>query len=822
MSREPRIPFSSESLLREAIRALLSRIPEVSVAQLTHGAQEIGKDIVFSLAGGLGERMLCACVVKNAPLTGKSETSKGGALSILNQIEQTLLNPKRTEYGIEIPIQKVFVVTPYDLPESTLNAIFGHLRDRAGKIEFIGGTRLFELFRKYWPDFFADEFTAIREHIRSTTARLQDERALQQLAINYRLCGPDRTITRYYVQPNFHQELNVVLFDPFISSAVYGEFRLVSRALPIPNTDEVQWIPVKPTQIFISSKDIEQSRVYEQRVSQVLEFLVNWDYCEVSAMRSFLVELTDYGRQIEELRNRHVQPVKSDDPQAVIREVSQRSQIAELTISETELILNRRKLLSETLGRLLARLAADAVTTSQIVVEKTFNGITALNDPRYQIAVKINDINESSPPGLFAAQQQSASPGRDEAKSHNRRRRLNFPSDFLNTFSRSVLIVGAAGYGKTSFCRWHALNDAERFAKGHTDCVPSYFSLPEIARGQLKSFEKVFLDHVGHSALVPASNEAVRESQRFRLYLDGLDEIPHSESRMSIVELVRNGTQRWQNVQVILTTRDYIVGPWLSWLPKFHLSEFTDDQIQELLGNWLDKDPERIASFNSQLKRMPTVRRVLGVPLLATLVILVFRLTNNLPSGRKKLYESFVELLNAGWDLAKGVQRGSKFGSVLKLAVLKRIAYLCHQSRLRQFPEATLRTMIRGALKSDTMAGRWQELLDEILQDGVLIRAGGVYSFAHLSFQEFLAAASLIGDPGADRRTEILREFLLGDTWWKEVLSFYLELSSNMQELSNWIMNVAAEFKGKDGDISYAQSRILLQHLRTSFPELAM
>src|SRR5215813_1440134 len=142
-----RLSFSSEGLLRRAIGELLSRIPSVTLIQETHGSQEIGKDIVFYEGGGLGEKTLCACVVKNALLTGQSGTSKTGALTILHQVEQALLNPKKMEYGLEIPIQKVYVITPYDIPDSTLNAIFGHLKDRAGKVEFVGGTRLFELFR---------------------------------------------------------------------------------------------------------------------------------------------------------------------------------------------------------------------------------------------------------------------------------------------------------------------------------------------------------------------------------------------------------------------------------------------------------------------------------------------------------------------------------------------------------------------------------------------------------------------------------------------------------------------------------------------------
>jgi predicted NACHT family NTPase len=107
------------------------------------------------------------------------------------------------------------------------------------------------------------------------------------------------------------------------------------------------------------------------------------------------------------------------------------------------------------------------------------------------------------------------------------------------------------------------------------------------------------------------------------------------------------------------------------------------------------------------------------------------------------------------------------------------------------------------------------------LQDGLLINSGVAYNFAYLSFQEFLAAANLIGDPHGNRRARVLGEFLRGDNWWKEVLSFYLELSSNTKELYEWISEAAQSCKGAESEVAGGQSRLALQHLRLTFPDLA-
>jgi hypothetical protein len=836
-NKRPPLSFNSEALLREAFRALLSKIPGVRLPQITHAAQEVGKDIIFYIPGGPGEDMLCACVVKNAPLDGKSSPSSRGALAILHQVEQALLNPKKMETGIEIPIQKVFVVTPYDLPDSTLNAIFGHLKDRVGRVEFVGGARLFELFKKHWPEFLADEFTAVQEHLRSTTVRLQEEKPLEQIAINYRLGAPDRAITKYYVQPNFHQDLLTVSLDHRLKSIIYGDFTPVMVPKTKSQEGKPQWTVARPYRITISLDDVEACKSQREILAKILEFLVEWECCGLREQEHILSQFASYTDRVEAIRDRRI-AVDVTDRASTVRELTKKSTRAELTPSETADILACQNELSCEVFQALEKLITDLRTAGVAVRDPRLTGVAALNDARYQLAVKMTDMHVLAPPWLFAnlrgrSANQNARPQREETADTDQvknpitvveqpsMRRIDFPNNFLDIFKSSVLIVGAAGYGKTSFCRWNALNDAERFAKGRSDCVPAYFALHEVARGPLNSFKDVFLNHVGLSALIPAGAVKGGDVQRLRLYLDGLDEVPRAETRREIVKLVKDGLSRSQNIQVVMTARNYIVGPWLSWLPKFHLSEFTPDQVERLLENWLDKDPARLQAFMTQLSNTPSLQKVISVPLLATLVILVFRLTGNLPSSRKRLYEIFVDLMNAGWDLAKGIQRGSRFGPVVKLAVLKRLAYTAHSKRLRQFPESLIRQTVSGCLKAESVTTPWRDLIEEMIQDGLLINSGKAYNFAHLSFQEYLAAANLIGDPHSNRRARVLGEFLRGDNWWKEVLSFYLELSSNMKELYEWIHAAADSCKGAESKVAEVQSRLLLQHLRLTFPDLA-
>src|SRR5258708_7066219 len=79
--------FSSEIILQQAIAGLLNRMPDITGVQILQGSLELGKDLVFYIHGGFGESVLCACVVKNAKITGEAG-KPGGARTVYQQAEE--------------------------------------------------------------------------------------------------------------------------------------------------------------------------------------------------------------------------------------------------------------------------------------------------------------------------------------------------------------------------------------------------------------------------------------------------------------------------------------------------------------------------------------------------------------------------------------------------------------------------------------------------------------------------------------------------------------------------------------------------------------
>ena len=279
----------------------------------------------------------------------------------------------------------------------------------------------------------------------------------------------------------------------------------------------------------------------------------------------------------------------------------------------------------------------------------------------------------------------------------------------------------------------------------------------------------------------------ITEDRHIRVYLDGLDEIASPTRRQEVVELARKGMEENPHYQIILTARDHINGSWLTWLPRVSLSGLDKVEIGSLINKWLGEGSEETRRFHEQLHRAPTLANLMRTPLLATLIILVFRQTGRLPESKTKLYEIFIDLLSGGWDMSKGIIRETKFGQRIKKLILTTLAGKIHQNGLREFGNKEIKAVVKATI-SQALSYDWELLRDELIEDGLIVRAGDTLQFPHLSFQEFLAAKDLMGDPQLKQLRRALVAFLYGDDWWREVLRFYVGLSSKPREITLWLI----------------------------------
>ena len=766
--------FSSESLLQQAIAGLLTRMPDITGVQILQGTQELGKDLIFYIRGGFGEQLLCACVVKNTKITGDAGRAEG-ARTVFLQAQQAFDTPFVDGSGRDVRVERVYIVTPFDLQPATVRSIEGKLKERAGQVVFIGGSTLFDLFKKHWPDYFADEAELIDQHLKQTLKGFEDNNPLLGIAQDYNV-GDIRTNARkVYVPQLFFRELNA-----------YSLGNVFVKSLPL----------IEVFNSTFTQFEVDKIKTNLSRLKQAFSYLEEWRL--YSPPRKSQTD-NNIRKSLDEFSSL----LESEWNVAVVTKHGSLDRIntARAKLQNPIRLEKPLRALQEQIRQSLGPLYESLGVLWQVVDSFNADGIEALSNPTFLSACNFDHCAHAAPEGLFEPQG---------------KRRMEFPKNILDQWDGPLLIVGAPGYGKTSFCRWHALQDAENYNAGKSAVLPVYVPLHRLSREDIHTFDKAFLGHLGQSALVGNVKSSSRKtSEKVRVYLDGLDEVSSISLRQQIVRLAKNSIKADSKYQVILTSRNHIYAPYLNWFPRIALGGFEEDDIKALIVQWLGKKTEDSKKFYEQLRGIPTLNSLMRTPLLATLIILVFRQTGRLPENRTRLYEVFIELLSGGWDIAKRVLRKSKFGQRVKIPVLKSLAALLHERRRREFGKDEIKLAIRATL-SKAMLNDWELMRDEFIEDGLIAKSGNIFQFSHFSFQEFLVAKDYIGHPNPTKINNAVISLLRGDDWWKEPVGFYIGLSGNPREITSWLN---AHIRNIRGNASHTITSDLRRAVQESFPD---
>ncbi len=360
-----------------------------------------------------------------------------------------------------------------------------------------------------------------------------------------------------------------------------------------------------------------------------------------------------------------------------------------------------------------------------------------------------------------------------------------------------LVILGKPGSGKTTLLQYLALQCIEGAFLG--DRVPIFLSLRSYAtfgrEHQNWSLFNYLCDLWGNQGITVKSVENLVQSGKLLLLLDGLDEINQIDSENILQQIQQFADTYYQN-QFVLTCRISSQFYYFNGFTYLEVADFDQQQIERFSQQWFitatqNFTPDQTTLINHFLEQInreenQPIRDLASTPLLLNLVCSVFRERGNFPSNRVKLYQEGLEILLNRWDQSRGIKREQVYQNLSladKIKLLGKIAtqtfeqgqYFFEKNDLLLQISDYLSSLPNGTTDPESLLLDSEAILNAIVgQHGLLIeRSKGIYSFSHLTFQEYLTARKIIGSPTPEilqRSLDQLVDNSLNPRWREVIL----------------------------------------------------
>ncbi len=370
--------------------------------------------------------------------------------------------------------------------------------------------------------------------------------------------------------------------------------------------------------------------------------------------------------------------------------------------------------------------------------------------------------------------------------------------DYLTneSFTDHLALIGPPGSGKTTLLKKIALQMTGRKRPKIRQSLPILLFLREHAEAILATPPPSLAD-LANADLVRKQSQNPPPAVWFRnkleagrclVLLDGLDEVASQEVRQKVVAWVETQMTAFPRNRFLISSRPHGYRSYpVAGVSVLEIQPFNRDQVRQFVHNWyrtneihasgkLDPGVEMKAREGAEdlLRRLGNSQVLTDLavnPLLLTMIATVHRFRSSLPGRRVELYAEICEVFLGKRQMARGVE--DALTPVQKQRVLQPLAYQLMSTKKRGISIADAISVISEALrrvageKPGTPEADFLKNIEN--SSGLLLeKESGIYSFAHLAFQEYLTAVH-IREYHPD---ENLAEKVC-DPWWHEVIRLY-------------------------------------------------
>lgn len=401
-----------------------------------------------------------------------------------------------------------------------------------------------------------------------------------------------------------------------------------------------------------------------------------------------------------------------------------------------------------------------------------------------------------------------------------------------------LMVLGGPGAGKSTFLRRMGL--AALKGKNEDEfqhhCIPVFIELKSFRVGTINFEESIAeIFHIRGFPEPARFTQKALEGGKLLILLDGLDEVP-SERVHEVITKIQNFVDLYDKNRYIASCRLAAYRHNFRRFTDVTIANFSDNQIQNFIFSWFSDQHERGQECWQKLisHKYAAAKELTHTPLLLTLICLLYQRAGQFPTNRSTLYEKALRILLEEWAGEKGIPQEVFYKGLdtrRKELMLSEIAFYAFREDRLFLHKRELAEQIEGILKEmlpeETRIDGSLVLKSIEIQHGLLVeRAEGIYSFSHLTFQEFLAAQYIIDNY---QLADNLIANYLTNARWQEVFillaglkpadNFLLQMQAQVQKYTNfphlqfllvWAEGVTTGSKGENNPVAKRAVAIFL------------